>query len=311
MMEVQQEYIQSIQAAYPDLKVEDAVPFAGTHQFNDVVVVNDELIFRFPRYPEAVNHLGMEAQVLKALAGKLSLPVPQPEYLVVEPGQAGKVFLGYCKLPGVALSSKPFDTRPVYLDQDTFLRVAHQMAGFIKELHAIPPDTLGVQLPHRETREDLEAFYRDIRDDLFPHMREDATLWVRRIFDNFLEDPKNFTFQPVLRHGDLGASNILFDPETNSVSGILDWSSVALGDPAMDVASLATISEPFFSALYRSDPAYIGPLMPRAQFYKSTFALEEALSGLRHGDQEAFAAGIAPYLPVQVAGVGNPSPRVS
>lgn len=310
-MDIQSDFVYRIQKAYPELKVEDVRPVPGTHQFNEIVVVNNELIFRFPRYQEEIEQLEREAEVLKALSGKLSLPIPQPEYLSAGPGQPGQVFLGYCMLPGEPLSNKPFDISPVDPDQEIFMKVVRQMAAFIKELHAIPLDSLGIQLPRRDTREDLERFYQGIKEELFPHMREDAALWVRRIFDNFLADPKNFDYSPVIRHGDLGRSNILYDKRTNSVSGILDWSSVAAGDPAVDVASLATISEAFFSALYQVDPETIGPLMNRAQFYKSTFALQEALYGLRNGDQAAFAAGMAPYLPSHIAGVGNPIPRVS
>jgi hypothetical protein len=39
-------------------------------------------------------------------------------------------------------------------------------------------------------------------------------------------------FQPVLRHGDFGPSNILFDATTRTISGIVDFGSAALGDPA-------------------------------------------------------------------------------
>jgi hypothetical protein len=37
-------------------------------------------------------------------------------------------------------------------------------------------------------------------------------------------------------------------------------------------------------------------LLPRARFYRSTFAIQEALYGVEHGDEAAFERGIAPYL---------------
>lgn len=37
-------------------------------------------------------------------------------------------------------------------------------------------------------------------------------------------------------------------------------------------------------------------LIPRARFYVSTFAIQEALFGVETGDKEAFYSGIAPYL---------------
>jgi len=48
----------------------------------------------------------------------------------------------------------------------------------------------------------------------------------------------NFMCRPVLRHGDFGPSNILFDQATCAISGVIDFGSAARGDPAVDVASM-------------------------------------------------------------------------
>lgn len=40
----------------------------------------------------------------------------------------------------------------------------------------------------------------------------------------------------------------------------------------------------------------ITSLLDRVYFYKSTFALQEALLGIENGDQEAFKNGLAGYI---------------
>ncbi|NIV40422.1 MAG: phosphotransferase, partial [Anaerolineae bacterium] len=77
-----------------------------------------------------------------------------------------------------------------------------------------------------------------IREKLFGFMRSDARSWAAGHFEDFLSDEDNFRYQPVLKHSDFGPSNILFDSETQRVSGIIDFGSSGLGDPAYDFAGL-------------------------------------------------------------------------
>lgn len=118
---------------------------------------------------------------------------------------------------------------------------------------------------------------------------------VIQTFEPFLNEPRNFTYSPAFRHGDFGGSNILYDPKAQEITGVIDFSSAMLGDPAVDVAAISTSGNAFFQHVCN---AYSGidALLERAMFYKSTFALQEALYGLRDNDQEAFQSGIAEYI---------------
>ena len=118
---------------------------------------------------------------------------------------------------------------------------------------------------------------------------------VAQHFEQYLQN--TVEFQPVLRHGDFGPGNILFDPKKRSVSGVVDFGSVALGDPAVDIASLIGpfgYGETFLSLLARDYPR-LDELLPRARFYIGTFALQEALWGWENNDKHAFESGLAPY----------------
>ena len=52
--------------------------------------------------------------------------------------------------------------------------------------------------------------------------------------------------------------------------------------------------EPFVRRFARLYPE-IEAMEDRCRFYRGTFALQEALAGLRDGDPEAFERGMAPY----------------
>ena len=74
---------QSICAAYPDLRIA-SVEFNSNGQNNDVVVVNGELILRFPKYAGALKRLRIKTAILTGIQGHVSLPVPSPAFVNIE-----------------------------------------------------------------------------------------------------------------------------------------------------------------------------------------------------------------------------------
>jgi aminoglycoside 2''-phosphotransferase len=127
-------------------------------------------------------------------------------------------------------------------------------------------------------------------------MRPDARAWAAEHFEGFLSAAGNFRYQPVLKHSDFGPSNILFDKETQRVSGIIDFGSSGLGDPAYDFAGLLSgYGEGFVELCTHAYPEVKG-FRGRIRFYQGTFALLEALFGIENGDEEALKAGLARYV---------------
>lgn len=96
-------------------------------------------------------------------------------------------------------------------------------------------------------------------------------------------------------HGDLGGENLLWRREADGphLSGVIDWDSVMLGDPAEDIAALAaSFGTPVLQHLAGSDPSLLG----RVAAIRGTFALQQALDGLLDGDEAELAAGLAGYV---------------
>ena len=87
----------------------------------------------------------------------------------------------------------------------------------------------------------------------------------------------------------------MHDNKTQAISGIIDFDEMGIGDPAIDIAAISCYGEQFFKRLYSIYPE-IDWTLYSVQFYKGTYALQEALHGFENNDQEAFENGIAKYV---------------
>ncbi|HEY6408882.1 MAG TPA: aminoglycoside phosphotransferase family protein, partial [Ktedonobacteraceae bacterium] len=220
-MDKQSQYIQAIHNVYPDFKIETAQ--LNRHgQFNDIFLVNGETIFRFPKTLREAAKLVTEAVLLRSLQSRATLPIPDPLYQSKESASIGQVFMGYHLLPGEPLWPERLHT---FKDEKQLQHVANQLATFLHHLHTIPVEALAVELPDFQGCEEWQDLYNRFRSKLFPYMRPDACLWVTKQFEDFLSEERNCTYAPALVHGDFGPSNILYDARTNSISGIIDFSS--------------------------------------------------------------------------------------
>ena len=287
-------YVERIRAVYPELPVE-RVSVNCEGQYNVVLVVDDALVFRFPRFNEGVRRLAMETAILRGIRRYVTLPVPDPIYTSFDIERVGEVFAGYRLLPGEPLRH---ETVRAIEDEGTLQRLAAQLGTFLRELHAVPvAEAIAYPLPALDAG-GWYARWRDldarIRERVYPHLGTAARRRVADHFEPVLADPGALAFRPVLVHGDFGAGNILFDARQGRITGIVDFGSSAPGDPAVDVAALSIYDEPFLRRALAAYPE-MAAMLGRARFYRGTFALQEALYGAEHGDPAALERGIAGY----------------
>jgi len=287
-------FVCQIVRRYPDLRVETRT-LNQDGQYNDVLIVNGSLVFRFARVPAAVKTLRIEVTVQRSLHDHLPLSIPNPIYHNLDTDVIGEAFAGYRLLPGKPLWR---DAYAAIDDPQALERMATQLAGFLRALHAISvEDTIPAELPRYETLEQWASMYGRIRNNLFPHMRQEAREQVAAHFESFLDsDHGRYDHEPRLRHGDFGTGNIIYDPQRFSIAGIIDFGHVGLGDPACDFAGLlGSYGEAFYARCAEAYPA-MAEGMDRVRFFQGTFALEEALFGFDNGDEAAFEAGMARYV---------------
>jgi len=258
-------------------------------QNNDVLIVNESLIFRFPRYRQGIDALRREVCLLSVIGRSNALPIPRPIYTSLSSETPGEVCMGYTALPGVPLSQ----ARYAALSSEARQRVADSAAAFLHRLHAQPVDDLiGCGLEMDAPLLHWEQLYGRITERLFPLMTIAAARWTTELFESFLQVQEHAAIPVHLIHGDFGGSNILVDPQMGELTGVIDFSSSHLNDPAIDLAAASTIETDFQQRLRHTYPL-ADTAVRRIAFYRDTFGLQEALFGVETGDEMALQAGLA------------------
>lgn len=290
MTEKLNSYINTIEHYYPDLPLTNARLLTASGQFNTVLCVDEKWIFRFPKSHHVAIEVAREVKILKGLYGKLPLPIPNPTYVAYHPEHHLLEFMGYAMLVGEPLLREKFAT----ITGETVLeQIADDIATFLKALHQINPIDVGLAPTPNNSRQWWTQLYADFQAQLFPHMRPDARQAVTQNFETALNDDVLWHFQPMLIHGDFGTGNILYSD--GHIVGIIDFTFCAVDDPAQEVgALLSSYGEAFVEQVITRYPELRSSLR-RARFYRSNYALMEALFGLRDNNPDDFENGINDY----------------
>jgi aminoglycoside phosphotransferase (APT) family kinase protein len=223
----------------------------GTGYDHVAYEVNGELVVRRARIsdPENLRH---EADILQAVRAATSVPVPEP--VIVEPGVGLMV---YGKLPGAPLAGLP---QPGRVPAATVAA----LVGLMRDIAAIETDVVD-DAPPAEWLDEARAQYADIRHAIPPA----HTSAVERFLAAAPPAPPD---QLVFCHNDLGAEHVLVDPETRTLTGIIDWSDAARTDPAHDRGRL-----------YRDLGRHLGQPDEQTLFFARCTVLEDLHYGLGEG----------------------------
>jgi aminoglycoside 2''-phosphotransferase len=286
-------HLERIRESNPNL-VLSRVEASPDGEVHDVVIVNRERVFRFPRSDWARASLQQEQGVLNLIRDVVAMPVPLLDQLAED-------YESYPYLPGAPLQRDFLLAQPNQL-QD---RLAWQIAIFLRQLHAIPMRVLRRrQIPSSDTvrsRDDWLRLFEGVQRELFPWLKANVCQGVIKHFQPVLEDEGWLRYEPALVHGDLRPHHILIDAEANQVSGIVDFGMAGVGDPAVDLACLLFhYGESFVGRMGRFYPG-IAHVIDRARFCAGTFELQWALAGLRTGDPSwllAHIGGARDFSPV-------------
>ena len=207
------------------------VMFLGEGCDSTAFTVNDQWVFRFPKNGEVERQLAIEARILPKLAERLPVAVPIFRFQAAASPAFGRRFVGYPKLPGEPALRLPPDA--------VQLGLTGPLARALSALHAFP---LGAARSAGVPDQPLETCLGDVRTDALDDLRR-----VREIAPDapverwraLIEAGVDVVDGPrVLVHNDFAAEHVLVDPLSRAMTGIIDWSDIAISDPAVDFAGL-------------------------------------------------------------------------
>ena len=259
---------------------------------NDVVIVNRELIFRFPKHEYAFKHLKDECRILHLLQNYISLQIPAPLY-------ESHDCLAYRMIPGETLRRDTLWRLP----EGDHQAIADQLAQFLKELHGTPVnDVRDFELPMADALMKYEGWvnaYNRIREKVFPLLLPHVCDWVKEHFESHLADRSNFKYELRMVDTDIPPYHIMFDRESRRINGIIDFGCAGLGDPAIDFGIIIyNYGESFLDRFYRAYPE-AESYLNRARFYAGAHEVRWLLTGIERNDFRWFAVHVGSAKDIQ------------
>lgn len=239
---------------------------------NDVFVINNEIVFRFPKTEQLRSHLPYEIDFLKFLKNKVKVHIPSYFYV----SKAGD-FAGYDLIEGKILTPSAFKK----LGRRNKEIIVDQLIEFINILHQIDFKRFALYKPGK--REDFIEIEKRIEDEmrkkLFPKLSRNEVDLIK----NFYRDSKKYlqgipSSCPI--HGDLYAYNIIWSKDKTGV-GVIDFDDYLVGDPAKDFEVFYDYGQEYAELAYQK---YSGPkdkdFLQRAKNYYKVHGIYTLLSSL-------------------------------
>ena len=244
---------------------------------NDVVIVNEEFVFRFPKSDYGFERFESEIKLLRLLEGRLTLAIPKPFYV-------GEDCMAYRMIPGETL-------RPdllLRMAEDDQQEVADQLAQFFRELHGFPlEETAGLELPSADALMKYEGWvnaYERIREKVFPLLLPYLRDQLTEHFESHLAARENFEYELRMVDTDIPPYHIMFDYERRRVNGIIDFGCAGMGDPAIDLGVIMyNYGESFLRRFYKTYPE-AESYLKRARFYAGAIEARWVLTGIESGN---------------------------
>jgi aminoglycoside phosphotransferase (APT) family kinase protein len=245
--------------------------------------VNGELIVRTSKESDPAlraEYTRREVDLLTAVAGISTLPVPEPVFADPEAGA-----IAYRRLPGLPLIAHQV-TEPALLAPD--------LGRFLSRLHGASLEKLE-GLVERDPYP-MAAWLRDAEED-YREVSGRLPASARRRIEGFLgRTPPVEPLTEAFCHNDLGAEHVLVDAGVGTITGVIDWTDAAITDPARDLALVYRDLGPEVCrlALAHYDGHFDGADRERAVFYARCKLIEDLAYGLDNPRAERYAeAGLS------------------
>ncbi|MDP1604908.1 MAG: phosphotransferase [Legionella sp.] len=202
---------------------------------NLVYLVNETIIFRFPKREPGLTCIENEIALLPYIASQVSFPLSSPKWIGKPTDLYPYPFAGYPMIPGKPVS----DTTPSLIADTEF---AIKLASWLGELHSLPVKEEHLSLIKGDQRWRYDVNHRVLQctekliqyENYFLQSGFDKAILLEIIALLpslvFQENKKSYL------HADLYSRHVVVNPQTFTPSGLIDWGDMHIGHPGIDLA---------------------------------------------------------------------------
>ncbi len=205
---------------FPKEKIKSVQERIGANY--SVLEINHTWMCKSSNTQEGVALLEREAKALALLQGKVMTAIPVPLHYETN-------FLVYKKIPGSPLIAYAF----ARYGNKQRSKLLLEIAQFLTQLHSAltPEEIASLNL----TKSDLPWSLEKLQAHRH-HLADNKDLL--EVFDslmNIYQEEMAAPFEPTLIHNDMSFNNIIVDPLTGQLRGIIDFTDIAFDDPQLDL----------------------------------------------------------------------------
>ncbi|SDJ83258.1 phosphotransferase family protein [Sediminibacillus albus] len=224
----EQKIIQFIKERFPHKNI-TAIEVINTGWDNDVLLLNKELVFRFPKTKDIRKKVQTEVELLKAL-NERNPPVELPRPTVLENFNKELTCMYYPLINGKSLDK--LNESMIKANKKN----AKVMGTFLTKLHHLRNTNPAINLETSHPFDYWNNLFTAVKNQVLPLVSNREAYLITGFFSDFLHSFSNQNYRPTFIHGDLSSNNIIGDPETGKILGVIDFTDAQLGDPAFDFA---------------------------------------------------------------------------
>lgn len=219
-----------IQNQFPELKAEK-IRLLGAGWDNTAFIINEELIFRFPRREISLGLLEAEWALLPKIASLLPVSIPIPRWRGSPSDCFPWPFIGYRMLSG-------FTACYANLSENQRESLAVPIAQFLSALHKIPPHKTKDFMFYGDNFSRVEG--SSLTQKIHLNLQEMELLGLLQEKDklySLIERLQSYR-APIMDtfvHGDFYVRHLLLN-EKHDLVGVIDWGDMHIGDRAIDLA---------------------------------------------------------------------------
>jgi aminoglycoside phosphotransferase (APT) family kinase protein len=267
----------------------ETVCWLGEGYDSMAVLVDGEWVFRFPKRKDVEDQLRMEFRILPTLAHVLPLPIPVFRYRGSPSTTYPFQFGGYAFIPGIpAHGVAPATVAPAELAT---------LGRFLSRLHTIPRSHFEpLDLPIWPS----EVVLEECREEALNDFERVAAIAATEPLDEWVRYFRDRTPGPCIDadlaviHADFAAEHILYDEDQAVITGVIDWSEVAIADTALDLAGLIHWGglSSFEAVVAGYGSAAGAEQLSRARYFAACRGVGDVIFGLDHDRPEYVDGGL-------------------
>lgn len=281
-----------IQKNFPKLRVRN-VKSLDEGMDSRAFLVNDNLVFRFPKHPEVARQLKVEIKLLPELRKCVDVKIPNFQYIGKQKGN-NLPFVGYPFIKGQFLHKHIFSKSTL----STKKKILEQVGTFIAQVHSFPVSKarkLGVKTPNylEKYKQDLHWWRTEGKNFV---TKKVVTYAIKTLNERLRGDlKKDFEYVPTLIHADIHPWHVLYDSQKQKVLGIIDFGDVCIGDPDYEYLRIydsygVAFAKGLIKFLNHPNPE---KLMRKLKWFTKYNMLEDVAIGAKRNDKDVLEWAIA------------------